>query len=67
MALLTLAQTQAPCDYLGSFDETILYTGSYAMVGTMVVRTSYLLTGGVQYALTDEIIHALTTEHQTRA
>lgn len=62
-AYKTLEEAQARCEYLGSFDETILYTGSYAVVGTMVVRTSYVLTGEVQYALTDEIIHALTMEN----
>lgn len=58
----TIEEAQARCEYLGSFDGTILYTGSYAVVGTMVVRTSYALTGEDQYALTDEIIHALTME-----
>lgn len=31
------------CDYLKQFDNTLLYSGAYALIGTMVIRTSYLL------------------------
>ena len=40
----TLADAQARIEYLAGFDKTILYSGSYAIVGTMVIRTSYKLT-----------------------
>ena len=46
--------------YLAGFDNTILYSGSYAIVGTMVIRTSYLLTDEEQYNLTDAITRAVT-------
>ena len=44
------------CDYLGQFDNTLLYSGSYTIVGTMVVRTSYLLSNEEQMSLTKEIV-----------
>ena len=56
----TLADAKARCDYLGSFDQTILYSGSYALVGTMVIRTSYSLTSEQQYNLTNDIIESFT-------
>ena len=49
------------CDYLSQFDGTILYTGSYTVVGTMVIRTTYLLDSKQQVELTNDIIHALTS------
>ena len=55
----TLEDAQARCDYLSEFDETILYSGSYALVGTMVIRTSCLLDDNVQYALTDSIVTSM--------
>jgi hypothetical protein len=51
---------QARCDYLSAFNNSILPTGSYAMIGTMVVRTSYQLDEISQYNLTDEIFESLT-------
>lgn len=48
------------CSYLSEFENTILYSGSYAIVGTMVIRTSYLLNGNEQLKLTDEITKKLT-------
>lgn len=51
---------KARCNYLASFDNSILPTGSYAMIGTMVVRTSYQLDSTSQYNLTDEIFSSLT-------
>ena len=49
----------ARCDYLAGFDNTILYSGSYAVVGTMVVRTSYKLTNQQQIDLTSSITSAM--------
>lgn len=48
------------CDYLSQFDGTLLCSGSYTCIGTMVIRTSYLLDDDKQIALIDEIIKALT-------
>ena len=56
----TLEEAEARCEYLSGFDGTILYSGSYAIVGTMVVRTSYKLTNEQQLALTRNITRALT-------
>lgn len=49
------------CEYLASFDGTVLTTGSYALVGTMVIRTSYKLDSTEQYKITDEIVKELTS------
>ena len=57
----TLADAQARVEYLAGFDGTILYSGSYAIVGTMVIRTSYKLTDEQQLILTHTITQALTT------
>lgn len=43
------------CEYLGQFDNTLLYSGSYAILGTMVIRTSYQLTNEQQMELTNKI------------
>ncbi len=48
------------CSYLSEFDNTILYSGSYAAVGTMVIRTSYLLDKDAQLKITNEITKAMT-------
>ncbi len=56
-----LSDAEARCEYLSGFDGTILYSGSYALVGTMVIRTSYLLTNEQQFELTDRITQALTS------
>lgn len=48
------------CEYLSQFDNTLLYSGSYAIVGTMVVRTSYILSNEQQSELTSEIVNVLT-------
>lgn len=56
----TLADAQARVEYLAGFDGTILYSGSYAIVGTMVIRTSYKLTDEQQLFLTHQITQALT-------
>lgn len=56
----TVDDAEARCTYLAGFDGTLLYSGSYAIVGTMVVRTSYMFSGEGQLALTNEIVEALT-------
>ena len=48
------------CDYLSQFDGTLLYSGSYAIIGTMVIRTSYKLSDSQQVTLTNDITKALT-------
>lgn len=48
------------CDYLSQFDGTLLYSGSYVVVGTMVIRTSYILSDEEQVQLTNDIIMAFT-------
>ena len=54
------ADAQNRCEYLGQFDNTLLYSGSYAILGTTVIRTSYLLTNEQQVELTDKITTAFT-------
>ena len=49
----TLEDAEARCEYLHGFDNTILYTGSYAIVGTMVIRISYIYTTEEQYEMTN--------------
>ena len=39
----SLVDAEARVEYLAGFDGTVLYSGSYAIVGTMVIRTSYKL------------------------
>lgn len=56
----TLDDALKRCDYLSQFDGTILYSGSYTIVGTMVIRTSYKLSNEEQIQLTDDIINSLT-------
>ena len=56
----TLEDAKARCEYLSGFDDTILYSGSYALVGTMIVRTSCLLSDNNQYALTNDIVSEMT-------
>lgn len=58
----TLAEAEARCEYLSGFDDTVLYSGSYAIVGTTVIRTSYLLTNEEQFDLTNALTQALTKE-----
>lgn len=52
------------CDYLAEFNNTILYTGSYALVGNMVVRTSYRLSDEEQIDLTNRIVQQLMEYEQ---
>lgn len=56
----SLADAKARCEYLSGFDGTVLYSGSYAIVGTMVIRTSYKLSNEQQFDLTNAITAALT-------
>ena len=48
----TLEAAEARCEYLAGFDGTILYSGSYAIVGTNVIRTSYILSNERQFDIT---------------
>lgn len=57
----SLEDAKKRCEYLASFDGTILTTGSYVLIGTMVIRTSFKLDDNEQYQLTDSIIKAMTT------
>lgn len=56
----TVSDAENRCDYLGQFDNTLLYSGSYVIVGTMVVRTSYQFSDQEQIELTNKIIEELT-------
>lgn len=58
----TVQDAEARCEYLAGFDGTVLYSGSYAIVGTMVIRTSYKLTNVQQMELTNAITMALTSK-----
>lgn len=56
----TVTDARNRCEYLGQFDNTLLYSGSYAILGTTVIRTSYLLTNEQQVELTNKITNAFT-------
>ena len=56
----TLEAAKKRCGELAQYDNTLLYSGSYTLIGTMVVRTSYRLTNQEQIDLTDQIITAFT-------
>ena len=56
----SVEDAEARCEYLAGFDNTLLYSGSYAIVGTMVIRTSYRLDGENQLKLTNEITQEFT-------
>jgi hypothetical protein len=47
-------------DYLASFDNTELATGSHSMIGTILVRTSVRLSASEQQDLEQRIIYELT-------
>ena len=55
-----LKDAEYRCEYLSNFDNTLLYSGSYAIIGTMVIRTSYKLSNEGQLDLTNKITEALT-------
>lgn len=56
----SLEEAEARCEYLAGFDGTILYSGSYAIVGTNVIRTSYILSNERQWEITSIITKKLT-------
>ena len=55
-----LADAEARVEYLAGFDGTVLYSGSYAIIGTMVIRTSYKLSNEQQLKMTNLITTELT-------
>lgn len=56
----SLADAEARVQYLAGLDGTVLYSGSYAIVGTMVIRTSYKLSDAQQLDLTNAVTTAFT-------
>ena len=56
----TLADAEARCEYLSGFDETVFYSGSYSLIGTMVVRMSWVLSNEDQLRYTSAVFEALT-------
>ena len=60
-----LKDAEYRCEYLSNFDNTLLYSGSYAIIGTMVIRTSYKLSNEGQLDLTNKITEALTKVEPT--
>lgn len=48
------------CEYLGQFDNTYLYSGSYALVGTMVIRISYKLDSEKQLEITSKLCEQMS-------
>lgn len=55
-----LEDAEKRCEYLGQFDNTLLYSGSYSLLGKMVIRTSYLLSNEEQIEITSKIVDELT-------
>jgi len=55
----TLVDAQNRCDYLSQYDGTLLYSGSYAIVGTMVIRVSYELDANEQFKITSSLTYLL--------
>lgn len=55
----TVEKAHERFDYLMGFDNTIYYSGQFIPVGTMIVRTSYLLSDEENDKLVNEIINAL--------
>ena len=56
----SVEDAKARCKYLSQYDSTIFYSGSYVIVGTMVIRVSYLLNAHEQFDITNSIILLLT-------
>lgn len=52
------------CEYLSGFDQTLMYSGSYLLLGTMVIRTSYQLSDQEQIEYTDRITRKMTELEQ---
>lgn len=57
----TVEEAMNRCEYLKDFDDTLLYSGSYAIVGKSVIRTSYLLTNEQQINITKQIVDKLVS------
>ena len=51
-------------EYLSTFDGTVFTSGSHKVVGTCVVRTSYLLTASLQNILANNIEKMLTKSNE---
>lgn len=56
----SLEATRNRCEYLGQFDNTYLYSGSYALVGTMVIRISYKLDSEKQLEITSKLCEQMS-------
>lgn len=56
----TASEALARCEYLEEYEGTVLAPGSYAVIGTMVVRISYKLSAEQQLELTDMITKEFT-------
>ena len=56
----SLEEAEARCEYLAGFGGIILYSGSDAIVGTNVIRTSYILSNERRLEITSEITKKLT-------
>lgn len=56
----TIEEAEARNSYLATYDGTALDPGSHVVVGTMVVRTSSMLTDEQQIELTNQIIAIMT-------
>ncbi len=57
----TVEDAESRNSYLGSFDGSILASGSHTALGTMVVRTSNDLKASQQETLTNAIVEAMTS------
>ncbi len=55
----TLKAAMNRCQYLGQFDNTLLYSGSYTVLGKMVIRTSYKLSNEEQIRVTGMIAETI--------
>ena len=58
----SVEDARARCEYLGQFDNTLLYTGSYTILGKMVIRTSYKLSNEEQLKLTERIVDSMISQ-----
>lgn len=56
-----ISEASNRCTYLKQFDNSFMQSGSYAIIGTMVVRTSYQLAESSQYLITNEIFESFTS------
>ena len=62
----TFEDAEARVEYLAGFDGSVLYSGSYGIVGTMVIRTSYKLSNENQIKMTNLITTELTKLSETK-